>query len=214
MICKDSIVCWRFQWVAAGVKQVFCLSCVVQEWQECCLFFPFCLTRTVHLLNSWVLWGDNDTCVCRAAPLAYLILFHFQFLLNHVTSVSYIYNWWAAFMVIGRDTQVHNPKSYKDGSISKCWEFNCTFWSQIVSQSGSPPPHAHTMSDWLCTRLRFLAAPSLLVTRYEHQILCSLSLSHIKQFSTLCLDQKFELLLCVMLLDMISWTALTPPTRS
>jgi hypothetical protein len=91
--------------------------------------------------------------------------------------VSATYNWWAAFMVIGRDTQVHNPKATKMVLLAAMLRVQCTFWSQIVSQSGSPPPHAHTMSDWLCTRLRFLAAPSPLVTRYEHQILCSLSLS-------------------------------------
>ncbi len=72
----------------------------------------------------------------------------------------------------------------------------CTFWSQIVSQSGSPPPHAHTMSDWLCTRLRCVAAPPLLVTRYEHQILCSLSLFYKTIFHTVFGPKIWALILC------------------
>jgi hypothetical protein len=54
----------------------------------------------------------------------------------------------------------------------------CTFWSQIVSQSGSPPPHAHSMSDWLCTRLRFLCCTTTTCYKiWTSNSFCSLSLS-------------------------------------
>jgi hypothetical protein len=98
--------------------------------------------------------------------------------------------WWLEVIPY---TQVHNPKATKM-VISKCWwEFNVLSDHKFVSQSGSPPPPMHTpcLTDFALDFV-FFAAPPLLVTRYyEHQ--------------------KFDLLFCVILLDMmISWTAPHP----
>jgi hypothetical protein len=160
----------------------------LQEWSRflprlCCtgmagvfFVFPFCLTRTAALANSECCEETMTHVVCQAAPLAYLILFHFQFLLNHVTCVSY--NWWAAFMVIGRDTPGPQPQSYEDGYISKCWwEFNVLSDHKLyLKVAAHHPMHTPCLTDFALDFV-FFAAPPLLVTRYEHQILFALSLS-------------------------------------
>jgi len=106
--------------------------------------------------KNWCALANSECCeetmthvFCQAVPQFGLPNFCFIssfFLTMWLVSAT---NWWAAFMVIGRGYPgpQSTPKLTKM-VISKCWlRVQCTFWSQIVSQSGSPPPHAHTMSD-------------------------------------------------------------------